>query len=246
MAMAVLAGWMITMRACKRTKIEPQQVADIAFYSVLIGILSAHIVSILLDFQIYWHDPSEILRLWRGILSPEGGLRGLSFHGGLIGGVGFALFYAHRHKLRFLDIADLFSPGLAVGYAIARIGCFFNGCCYGVPTNLPWAVRFHIDPVSSYLTVPSHPTQIYASIASLFIYWALVSIRKRQRYSGQVFLSYLTLYSVYRFLIEFLRSGVTAKVLFAGLTEAQFASMAILIVTCSLLWSMRNKAIAQV
>jgi len=224
-----------TLRASRRTSIKPEHVLDVALYGVIAGVVAAHLSSILLDLPYYWRNPSEILGLWSGVLSASGGLRGLSFHGGLIGAAGVTLLYARRKGIRFLEIADLCSPALALGYGITRIGCFLNGCCYGVPTGLPWAVRFPFDPVSGELTLPSHPTQLYAAAAGILMYFALVAVEKRRRFAGHVFLSYLLLYSVYRFLIEFLRRGVTAEIAFAWITEAQLASLVVLAVALPLL-----------
>ena len=232
---ALVVGLMRTLRACGRGDIKPQHVVDVGLYGLLGGIASAHLASILLDFSYYWRNTSEILGLWSGILSPSGGLRGLSFHGGLVGAVGVAILYCRRRGISFGAMADLCSPGLALGYAIARIGCFLNGCCQGIPTNLPWAVSFHLDAVSGELGPPSHPTQLYAAAAGILIYIALVAIEKRRRFVGQVFLSYLAAYSVYRFLIEFLRRGVSAEIAFAGITEAQVVSLFVLAVAGVLL-----------
>jgi len=233
--LGLVLGLLRTLRAAKRTKIEQDQVVDVALYSVLAGIVGAHAGSILLDLPYYLRNPSEILGLWSGVFSSSGGIRGLSFHAGLIGAVGVAWLYCRRKRISFLEIVDLCSPGLVLGYAITRIGCFLNGCCYGVPTNLPWGVRFHTDAVSGGLTAPSHPTQLYAVLASGVIYVLLLGVEKRRRFPGQVFASYLCLYSVYRFLIEFPRRGVTADVAFLGLTEAQIVSIIVFAVAACIL-----------
>jgi phosphatidylglycerol:prolipoprotein diacylglycerol transferase len=126
-------------------------------------------------------------------------------------------------------MGDVVAPGVALGYAIGRVGCFLNGCCYGGPTDLPWACRFHDPPITGPLTPPSHPTQIYASIINLGVFYLLLRIFRRQRVTGQVLWSYIVFYAVYRFGIEFLRAGVTAQVAAAGLTQAQWASIGMLL-----------------
>ncbi len=233
---ALIAALVRTLRASKRSGLTSEQVVDISLYALLSGIVFAHLASIMLDLPYYLRYPSEITGLWTGMFAAEGGLRGLSFHGGFVGGMLAAYVYARRKGLFFLDVIDLFSPGLALGYGIARIGCFLNGCCYGAPTDVPWAVRFVIDPHSHQLTEPSHPTQIYSMLASLAIFGILVLIEKRRRFGGQVFLSYVALYAVYRFLIEFMRKGVTAEVAFAGLTEAQVVSIVMFVGAVICLW----------
>lgn len=237
---ALVVGVLWTIRAARRTDIKAEHVIDVALYGLIAGVMTAHITSILLDLPYFWRNPSEIWGLWSGVLSPSGGLRGLSFHGGLVGAVGAGFLYARRKRISFLAVVDLCAPGLALGYGIGRIGCFLNGCCYGTPTSLPWAVQFHVDSLSSQLTAPSHPTQIYAMLASFVIFLALLKVEKSQRFAGHVFLSYLTMYSAYRFLIEFLRKGVTADVALAGLTQAQVVSLVLLAITVSLVSVLRR------
>lgn len=234
--LALLAGLVRTLRASKRTEIAADQVVDISLYALLAGILFAHLTSIALDLPYYLRNPSEIAGLWSGMFTAQGGLRGLSFHGGFAGGMLAGYIYARRKGLSFLNVIDLFSPGLALGYGIARIGCFLNGCCYGTPTNLPWAVRFVTDPVTCQMTAPSHPTQIYSMLASFAIFGILVWIERRRRYGGQVFFSYVALYAVYRFIVEFFRKGITAEVAVLGLTEAQIASIVMFLGAAAFLW----------
>src|SRR5204863_4628402 len=106
---------------------------------------------------------------------------------------------------------------------------------YGAPTDLPWACQFRDPPITGALTPPSHPTQIYASIINLGIFALLLWIWRRQRATGQVLWSYLILYAVYRFGIEFLRKGATAQVLAAGLTHSQWASIAMALIAGAVL-----------
>jgi phosphatidylglycerol---prolipoprotein diacylglyceryl transferase len=224
-----------TLKAAKRTDIKSDHVVDLALYTVLAGIVGAHVGSILLDLPYYIKNPSELTALWAGIFSQTGGIRGLSFHAGLIAALLTAFIYARRKQLNFLEVIDLLSPGLVIGYALTRVGCFLNGCCYGIPTTLPWGVRFHADGVAGSLTPPSHPTQLYAVGASALIYIALAAVERRRRFAGQVFLSYVCLYSVYRFLNEILRKGVTADVAFMGLTQGQVVSILMLAIALPIL-----------
>jgi phosphatidylglycerol:prolipoprotein diacylglycerol transferase len=243
---AIVVGLFRTVHASKRTNIKAQHVIDVVIYSILVGIITAHLTSILLDMHYYIRNPTDLINLWKGAFSPSGGLRGLSFHGGFIGGLVAAWLYTRYKRIDFLALADLCSPGLALSYGIARIGCFLNGCCYGIPTNLPWGVRFHLDPIYGSMTPPSHPTQLYAFVASIAVFYILTRIEKRRRYVGQVFFSYLALYSVYRFFIEFLRKGVTAQVALWGLTQAQIVSLVVLAFVVPLLWFRRRSSITPV
>jgi phosphatidylglycerol:prolipoprotein diacylglycerol transferase len=164
--------------------------------------------------------PSEIVQIWR-----DGGL---SFHGGLLGGILAGLLFAWGRRVPFATLADMTAPGLALGYGITRFGCLLNGCCYGAPTGLPWGIRFPLYPDSHIATDPSHPTQIYSAAGSFLILAVLLWARARMPARGQLFLLYLMLYSVMRAGIEVLRKGYTAQVLFDGITQGQAASAVIL------------------
>jgi phosphatidylglycerol:prolipoprotein diacylglycerol transferase len=220
LVVAFAAALLWTTRQAKQRGVSADFAVDMALWMLVGGIVGARAVFVLLDRASYanWMDA---LRTWQG---------GLSFHGGLIGALAALGLFAWRRRASFWELTDLASPGAALGYAFARVGCFLNGCCYGVPTKLPWACTFR-DPLSpTGVTPPSHPVQLYASLANLAIFAVLVRIASRRPKPGIAFASYLALYSIYRFLAEFLRKGVTARVLVGGFTEAQVASAALFLV----------------
>jgi len=202
------------MRVGPKYRVAPERIYDLALVALLSGVVGARLAYVLLNHE------TETLRdlpaVWNG---------GLSFHGGVVFAVAAAAIYARLTRLSFWSCADLLAPSVAIGYAFARIGCFLNGCCYGAPTSLPWGVSFHEHGA---VTAPSHPTQIYASFASLLIFLILTRLEKLGRAPGFVFIGYLGLYSIYRFLIEFLRKGYSAQAWMGGITEAQAASLLIL------------------
>ena len=124
-------------------------------------------------------------------------------------------------------MADMAAPGLALGYGIARFGCLLNGCCYGSPTDLPWAMRFPLWPDSAIMTDPSHPTQVYSALGSFLVLAVLLLVRNRLKVRGQLFLLYLMLSAPVRGVVEIFREGYTARALVGSITEAQVASAAI-------------------
>ena len=213
MVVGFALGLWRAVRVSRQRGIEPERVYDLALVILVSGVLGARLVYILLDL------PNESFRdffaVWNG---------GLSFHGGVAFATLGGWIYLRRVGLSFWKCADLVAPSGAIGYAITRIGCFLNGCCYGAPTNLPWAVRFNEHGT---LTPPSHPTQLYAVLANLLIFFVLTRLERMKRAPGFVFISYLGLYSIYRFAIEFLRKGYSAQVMVLGLTQAQVASIVI-------------------
>ena len=181
---------------------------------MLCGLIGARLTYAALNYHDFAADPLAIAAVWDG---------GLTFHGGLAAGIVAGYLYTLRTKTRPGLFADLVAPSLALGYAIARIGCFLNGCCYGRPYDVLWAVRFRADGGPD-ITVPSHPVQLYSSAANLLIFLVLISLEKRRLAPGSLFGVWLVLSGVERFAMEVFRRGVTADVIWNGFTQAQAVS----------------------
>lgn len=227
-----LAGIALSRRQAQRRGLSPDLPLDLGIWILIASVVLARGLFVALHWGDYAARPFGAIAIWR-----EGGL---SFFGGLVGGVVAAIIYARRARLSFWLLADVFSPGLALGYAITRIGCFLNGCCYGVPTDLPWGVVF-----PGITTEPSHPTQLYSSLGSLLIMAMLLWVQPRLKARGQLFLVYLMLYAVLRGLVEILRRGATAEELVRGIpvTQAQFVGVLLLIVSgAGYFWLQRRGA----
>jgi phosphatidylglycerol:prolipoprotein diacylglycerol transferase len=223
--LAFLAGTLVATRVARRRGIAPDVVLDLVAYLLIAALIGSRALYVALHWHYFRDHLGEIGKIWTG---------GLSYHGGLLGGILAGAWFCWRKRLSFLAVADTLMPSLALGYAVGRVGCFLNGCCYGAPTTLPWAFRFHDPPVTGPLTAPSHPTQIYASLINLAIFALLWWMAMRKTRPGQVFFVYLGLYSIYRFGIEFLRKGYTAQVWLGGLTQAQIGSLALIAVAVAL------------
>jgi len=175
---------------------------------------------------------------WREILDPLSG--GLAFHGGLVGGFLGGWVYTRIVGASAIRVCDLIFPYLALGEAITRIGCFLNGCCWGTPTNVPWAVRFgpgsfpyarHLRlgliEASAETTIPIHPSQLYMVVGLFALYVLLRVIYERTQHSGLTMLVYLLLHGAFRFVIEFFRADSLYR--YAGLTAAQWISIGLVL-----------------
>ena len=189
---------------------------DFALVILLSGVVGARLLYVLLHLPEYSAAPTTILFVWQG---------GLAYHGGVAVAIIAGYIFARARNISFPLLVDLSAPALALGYAFARIGCFLNGCCYGNESHLPWAVTFPNGTEAG--GVPRHPTQLYAGAASFIIFLILTKLQPRVKVRGNLFLSYLLLYSIYRFIVEFFRRGATANVFgpLSPLTEAQTASI---------------------
>jgi phosphatidylglycerol---prolipoprotein diacylglyceryl transferase len=204
---ALVAAWLAT-REAKRRGHEPEIVWDLLTYLLIGGIIGARVWHILtpppssgITASWYLTHPLDALAIWKG---------GLGIPGAIIGGAIVLYFYTRRHKLSFAEWADIAAPSLALGQAIGRWGNFFNQELYGAPTNLPW--KIFIDPahrLAGYQDVEYyHPLFLYESVWNLGNMFLLLWISRRfadRLKDGDIFLIYLVIYPVGRFLLDFLR-----------------------------------------
>jgi phosphatidylglycerol---prolipoprotein diacylglyceryl transferase len=210
LALAFAAGVSILVLGARREGLPEEKLIDMCLWIIVAALVGSRLLYILIEWPSYAADPWAVFAVRSG---------GLSFHGGLAFGIGAGLWYTRRHKLPQGKIADLVAPPLALGYAIVRIGCLLSGCCFGRPSAVPWALP------SAYLdSTMRHPTQIYAFLAALLIFAILLYRRNKTRFHGQLFLEFVLLYSVYRFIIEFYRE---VSVFTGFLTLAQAASLVV-------------------
>jgi phosphatidylglycerol:prolipoprotein diacylglycerol transferase len=207
---ALVGVWMFT-RELRRSGL-PEAAADAAVAGVIGGLAGA---KLLWTVEFSSEAPVADLLFSRG---------GLSWFGGLVGGVGTGLWMLHRRRVPLISGLSAATPALAVGHAIGRIGCFMVGDDYGRPSDLPWAVAFPEGRPPTLLRV--HPTQLYEAAALAVIAWLLVRWR-RERVDDPVVLGrYFILAGATRFAIEFIR--VNLRVL-GPFTLAHLISLSLVI-----------------
>lgn len=219
---AFVAGlWLAEKRGGSLKKYIPNLTITI-FIS---GIVGARIFCILSDIPYYTKYPNQLLSR-----------SGFIFHGGVIFVIIFAFLYCRKNSLSFLKMADIFSPSLALGIAIGRIGCFFEGCCFGKPTSLFLGIVFPKESWAwnKFGDIPIHPVQIYSFIANLFLFFVLLKIKPKGE--GDLFFTFLLLYSIFRFFIEFLRDQ---PIFLFSLTQPQIIFAIIGII--SIIWFFYGK-----
>ncbi len=214
--------------------ITPDHVMSMSLVGLWVGVLGARVLFVLTDWNAYAKHPLDALKIYQG---------GMTAYGAILFGLLYMAWYCRRHGLSVLEMADIAAPWIAFIYAVGRIGCFLNGCCYGAPTNLPWACTFIRDGHPELgLTEPSHPVQLYSSAMNFAIFGFLLWRGRRPRRRGELFLLYVALFCVYRTICEQFRKGYTADVFFWGLTHAQFFNLLCLPVALYLLWRLRNRS----
>jgi len=153
------------------------------------------------------------------------------FYGGLILALVTALLYMRHKRLPALDTTDVYAPGVALGHAIGRLGCFSAGCCFGVECKRAWGVTFTSprahELFGTPLNVPLHPTQLYEAGAEALIFVVLYRQFYRRRAAGEVIGLYLLLYPLARFIVEFYRAPEQPNPFGGPLTAAQWISAAL-------------------
>jgi len=237
LVIAFLAAIWLAVRRGRAEGIPPNQVLDLSVWLLVGAIVGAKLLLVIVDWRLYLENPE----LLPGILRLGG-----VYYGGLILSVLAGLWYVRKHGLDTWRMADILAPSIALGQAVGRIGCFLAGCCYGKTCTHAWAVTF-TDPrahenVGVPLHVPIHPTQLYSSINALLLFFVLLWISRRKRFQGQVFWSYVALYSVTRSLIEFFR-GDHRGALFGGtVSTSQFVSLLLFLVALSAWALLRRRA----
>jgi len=159
------------------------------------------------------------------------GSRGFVFYGSLVVSVSAILVFFKIKKLPILKMLDIIAVTTALVHIFGRMGCFMAGCCYGTPTNSDFGVVFR-DPQSMArpLETHLHPTQLYSVLLLMIILVTLFILRNKQRFDGQLFLSYLMIYSVGRSIIEIYRGDLSRGFIIDNwLSHSQFISLIILI-----------------
>ena len=215
---AFLVGLWVATRLGRLAGLHPDKVMSLGVYTALAALAGAKLFLIVEDFEYYRENPGELLSL---STLQAGGV----FYGGLIAALAVAFFYMRRQKMPALVTMDAFAPGISLGHAIGRVGCFAAGCCWGTQCDRPWAVTFtNADANRMFgvpLHVPLHPTQLYEALAEAAIFVLLWRMFHRPHHRGQVIGAYLLLYSAARFVIEFFRDHPGGNPLGSWLSTAQ-------------------------
>ncbi len=221
LAAAYVTGLQLAIVRARRRQLDGTRVLDLGVWIIISALIGAKLMLLLVDFQYFRANPGELLSLAR-----SGGV----FYGGLVFAVIVSIWHIRRHGLPLWTTMDVFAPGIALGHVVGRLGCLMAGCCYGKPTDLPWAITF-TDPVAAAnvgtpLNIPLHPTQLYEAGAELLILGLLLAAERRGRpFPGRTFWGYMLAYAVSRFIIEFYRGDPRGAIL--DMSTSQFFSLVI-------------------
>lgn len=224
-----IVGIYWTRKEAVKKGINKDLIFDLGIYVIIASLVGARLLYVLLNFNYFRQDLLSIF------LPREGGIGGLSFHGGILGGILVGLWFSRKRGVSAGDLADITAPSIALGTVFGRIGCFLNGCCGGLPSSVFWCVKFPYDGICR------HPAQLYASFLNFLLFIGIIYSKKFQKFPGQIFFHYLIGYSVIRFILEFFRKGVSAEVFLFNITQAQTLCIFIIIISSLVLIIKSNK-----
>jgi phosphatidylglycerol:prolipoprotein diacylglycerol transferase len=210
--LGICAGGFVFYKRAPKRGIDQDRALDILLWGTVLGVIGARLYYVVFEWERYAGDLKEIFNLRGG---------GLAIHGGLIFGIGTAVFLLRRWKIDPLKCLDALIPGFPIGQAIGRWGNYFNSEAHGGPTDLPWAIEVDGQLV--------HPTFLYESIWCLLLFVFLILFDryvKQGRFDGQLVMFYGFFYSVERLIVEGLR---TDSLIIGSFKQAQVLSILIMV-----------------
>jgi phosphatidylglycerol:prolipoprotein diacylglycerol transferase len=232
-----LLGYWLAIRKARSFGIPTAKVSDLAMWALLGGIVGARLGWVLQAWDYYAKNPGQIARLDAG---------GMTSYGGIAAAIIVAWIWSRRNRISLANTLDMLAVPALVMHGFGRIGCFLNGCCYGSPCDLPWAVRTRADDGAIYM---GHPAQIYDALMA-FASAMLLGIYERRTFArrrvGEYAALFFVLYGVTRAVFEYFRAGYSShSSLGLSLPDGQLVAFALIIL--GLVWyavAKRQKPVA--
>ena len=222
-ALAIVASFSWIFRESKKQGLSSSMVSDLGFYLILGSLIGSRVLYVMTDWHRYVDHPWDVFKVWQG---------GLVFYGGFLGSVAVGWFYIRKHRLNFLQIADVFAPAIALGHSVGRLGCFAAGCCYGREGHTSFSVVFPQNEFSlAPPGIPLFPSQPLESLVLLILFVVLAMLSRRKTFEGQIFLVYIILYSLIRSFLEIFRGDLARGFVVPDLISiSQFISGCLILV----------------
>jgi len=197
---AISIGLILIIKNVRRKQIplSSEDMFDLLLWTIPLAIVGARIYYVAFQWGYYSRHPLDMVKVWQG---------GLAIHGGVIAGAIAVYLFCRAKRVSFWALTDAIAPSLILGQAIGRIGNLMNGDAFGLPTTLPWGIRFPPDsPVGqAYPGLATHPSMIYEMILNAAIFIYLLRIRKTNYRDGFTTAMYFILYSLARSVVSFSR-----------------------------------------
>lgn len=218
----IVIGYLFANRRAKKVNLPEDTITDLLLYGLPISIITARLYYVLFELSYYLENPLSIFKIWEG---------GLAIHGGLLGATLVGISYSKKKKVSFWMIADTVAPSIVIGQIIGRWGNFMNQKAYGGIVNRTFLSSFHLPSfIIDQMYIDGayrQPTFLYESLWNLIVLGILLFVSSKKKFTGQIFLLYIILYSVGRFWIEGLRTD--SLMLTQNLRIAQILSTVLII-----------------
>jgi phosphatidylglycerol:prolipoprotein diacylglycerol transferase len=214
MAVAFGLGILLATKRADRHGMTDKFALDLSYLILIFSLVGARFTYVVTHWSEFSDHPFDVI----SPIQHDGqiGIAGLVLLGGVIGGFATAYIYSRRRGHNFLAVTDLFIPSLILGIAVGRLGCYFNGCCFGMPTHLPWCVHFpEVSLAGSVFSSEClHPTQLYEFLYMMLLFPLALWYASKPRAEGIVTGWFLGLYGLGRYVIEGLRWYESEMILF--------------------------------
>lgn len=253
---AATAGTWLSIRRGRMLGFDADTIVALALEVFLWGIVGARLFYVLEYHEQFFPPGRSLAQALPDVLNLAAG--GLVVFGSLPTAALAAWRFAARRGLPLLKLADCIAPGMLVGLALGRIGCLLNGCCYGGPCDLPWALRFPpqsppwldqaargLIPGGGSWSLPIHPAQLYAAIDAGILAAVAMAFTPLARRPGEVFALVLTLHPISRLLLEAIRID-EPPVFGTGLSISQLVSVVLLALAAALWWWLSRQPVVPV
>jgi phosphatidylglycerol:prolipoprotein diacylglycerol transferase len=148
MVIGFLLGFYLLGKLGRKISSDPQLITNLALYCLIAGVVGARLFYVVHHYDKLDRPLASLFAVWEG---------GLEFYGGVIFAIPVIVFYSRHHKLPIRQCLDIMAIALMLGLAFGRIGCFWNGCCFGKPSELPWAIRFPYDSFAYFSQINPDP-----------------------------------------------------------------------------------------
>lgn len=205
LALAFLLGIYLALERAHRRGLNQDHMVNLCLLIIVSSIVGARVLYVVPHWYEFRAHPLDIISPFQS--SGGIGITGLTMYGGFIGGIAASVWYLRRKRLPVWKTTDAFAPSIALGIGITRLGCFFNGCCFGMPTDAAWGMVFPINSAAGAMfpDTPLHPAQLYSALLGFTLFGALMVLGRRERYDGYLFSMLLILEPVTRFTVDFFR-----------------------------------------